>query len=180
MLGTQKDRRFSFLTWRQFRYIRSDRIGKATSAMAFGYEFVTLTELEKEQRRYLLGLYPTIAQWSALGVFVFCQLYFLLSWFAERSALERPKSPFGRPGKIKSQTWIRKLQQTFQRASWWAGKSVRRGWGTRGEWIAGSAWTVWLLFLSIHNTGNGMKFTFFVYHCRRSLGFSVPISTSRK
>lgn len=83
--------------------------------MAFGYEFVTLTELEKEQRRYLLGLYPNIAQWSALGVFVFFQVYFLLSWFAERLALERPKSPFGRPGKMKSQTWARKLQQAFQR-----------------------------------------------------------------
>ena len=139
--------------------------------MAFGYEFVTLTELEKEQRRYLLSLYPTIAQWSALGVFVFFQMYFLLSWLAERSALERPKSPFGRPGKIKSRAWVRKLQQTFQRASWWAGKSIRRGWGTRGEWIAGFAWTVWLLFLSIHNTGNGMKFTFFIYHCHHSVRF---------
>ncbi|OCL12463.1 hypothetical protein AOQ84DRAFT_352533 [Glonium stellatum] len=122
--------------------------------MAFGYEFVILNEPEKEQRRYLLGLYSTIAQWSALGVFIFFQAYFLLCWFAERSTSEPPKSPFGRPGKLKSRTWARKFQQALQQVSWWTGKSVRRGWGTRGEWIAGLAWTVWLLFLSIHNTGD--------------------------
>ncbi|OCK81285.1 hypothetical protein K432DRAFT_295836 [Lepidopterella palustris CBS 459.81] len=123
--------------------------------MAFGYEFVTLTEPEKEQRRHLLDLYATVAQWSALGVFALFQFYFLLSWLAGSDAeTERPKSPFQQHAKVKGTSWTRKTQQALRRVFWWAGKSVRNGWGTRGEWIVGMAWTSWLLLLSIYRTGN--------------------------
>jgi hypothetical protein len=34
-------------------------------------------------------------------------------------------------------------------------KEVVSDWGTRGEWIFGGIWTVWLLWCSVVDTGNG-------------------------
>jgi hypothetical protein len=149
--------------------------------MAFGYEFVfELSKEEKTQRRHLLDLYATIAQWSVLLIFALFQVYFLLSWFTEsRAHLERLKSPSERPQKLRGRSWIDSIQSSLRKFSWWAGTPVVEGWGTRAEWICGLAWTGWLLFLSFHRTGNGKNYVSRICHRRvdsssKSLGQSGP------
>lgn len=44
---------------------------------------------------------------------------------------------------------------------WWLEGEVAPGWGLRGHWIAAGAWACWLLFLCVHQTGDGMYFTLF-------------------
>lgn len=48
------------------------------------------------------------------------------------------------------------MQSGSAKMVWWIRKDVIRGgnWGTRGEWIGASVWTVWLLYLCIAHTGN--------------------------
>ncbi|KAJ4304707.1 hypothetical protein N0V90_000234 [Kalmusia sp. IMI 367209] len=123
--------------------------------MAFGYEFVTLDEDQKHSRRVLLDWYPLVAQWSVLVVFAGFQLCFLLSWLAKHGLeYERPRSPSFNKRLEGQWTWLRKSRQGWDRMIWWTRKDVINGWGTRAEWIGGGVWTVWLLYLSVVQTGN--------------------------
>jgi hypothetical protein len=54
---------------------------------------------------------------------------------------------------VASSTSLRQLWRAF---SWWLGGEARPGWGSRGHLIAGTAWLLWLLFLCIHHTTDGM------------------------
>ena len=113
--------------------------------MVLGYDFVTLDDEGKHARRILLDWYPLVAQWSVLVVFAGFQFAFLLSWLANKGLeYERPRSPS-----------LNKRLEGWDRLVWWAKKDVAGGWGTRAEWIGGGLWTVWLLYLSIVQTGNG-------------------------
>ncbi|KAF2200060.1 hypothetical protein GQ43DRAFT_441914 [Delitschia confertaspora ATCC 74209] len=123
--------------------------------MAFGYEFINLNDNQKHERRVLLGWYASIAQWSALVILAVFQISFFFSWLADR-ALEnaRPSSPsFNKRGESKLM-WMVKFRRALRRVEWWMKKPVNKNWGTRGEWVYGCVWTVWLLFLSINQTGN--------------------------
>jgi len=124
--------------------------------MVFGYEFVTLDDEGKHARRVLLGWYPLVAQWSVLVVFAGFQLGFFLSWLANKGLdYERPRSPSFNKRLEGHWTWLRKSRQGWNNIVWWAKKDVVSGWGTRAEWIGGGLWTLWLLWLSVLQTGNG-------------------------
>jgi hypothetical protein len=72
--------------------------------------------------------------------------------------IDQPKSPSFTKRPKDRLGWLRSIQTGCSRMSWWMRKDVIRGWnwGTRGEWIGASVWTVWLMYLCIAHTGNGM------------------------
>lgn len=131
---------------------------KTDQYWAFGYSFETLDKEQKHQRREYLDWYGFVAQWSVLVVFALYQISFFIAWLV-RSGLkyDLPKSPSftKRPGGKLG--WLRSLQSSSNRFSWWLRKDIIPGWkwGTRGEWIGASIWTVWLLYLCIAHTGKG-------------------------
>ncbi|KAL0256933.1 hypothetical protein SLS55_007742 [Diplodia seriata] len=122
----------------------------------FGYEFVTLDSEQKAARRDLLNLYGTIGQWSILAVFIVAQLGFVTRWAVFRhSRQERPRSPH--PNKtmaLEERAWYSRLEEQLARFRWWADEPLRDGWFSKGECLLGLVWTLWLLFLSVHRTGN--------------------------
>lgn len=122
-----------------------------------GYEFVTLTDEQKAARRHLLDLYGNIGQWSILVVLILLQLAFFIRWAIFRTVrAERPRSPH--PNKVMdfgTRAWYWRLEDQITRFRWWANQSLREGWFTKGECVLGLVWTLWLLFLSVHRTGNG-------------------------
>jgi hypothetical protein len=139
---------------------------KTDQYWALGYYFENLDDKQKHQRREYLDWYGFVAQWSVLVILALAQLSFFIAWVV-RSGLkhDRPKSPSfnKRPdGKL---SW---LQSLGDRWLWWMRKDTIPGWswGTRGEWITATIWTVWLLYLSIAHTGNGGYLQYF--------GFQYP------
>jgi hypothetical protein len=125
--------------------------------VVLGYDFVVLDDAQKKSRRHLLELYPFVAQVSVLAVFALVQLCFFLSWISRRGLdYERPRSPSFTKRSDGSWTWLRKSLQGWDKMMWWMKKPVIDNWGTRAEWLGGGIWTVWLLYLCIANTGNGM------------------------
>ncbi|KAF2845864.1 metalloreductase-like protein Fre8 [Plenodomus tracheiphilus IPT5] len=122
--------------------------------LGLGYYSVTLTDAQKHQRRETLDRYGFIAQWSVLVVFIVFQLGFLVSWVL-RSGLEydQPKSPSFNKRLGGKSSWLKSVQVIYSRTVWWMKKDIISGWGTRGEWIGATAWTAWLLFLCITQTG---------------------------
>jgi hypothetical protein len=126
--------------------------------VVLGYDFVTLDDAQKKSRRHLLELYPFVAQVSVLAVFALIQLCFFLSWISRRGLdYERPRSPSFTKRSDGNWTWLRKSLQGWDKMMWWMKKPVIDNWGTRGEWLGGGIWTVWLLYLCIVNTGNGVS-----------------------
>jgi hypothetical protein len=123
--------------------------------MAFGYAFVDLTKEQKHERRVLLEYYPFVGQLSVLVIFALFQLIFAFSWFARRTLGDgRPRSP-SLNKRARSWIWLKRCRQSFETMRWWMRKPLVANWGTRGEWIFGGIWTIWLLFLSFVQTGNG-------------------------
>jgi hypothetical protein len=43
---------------------------------------------------------------------------------------------------------------------WWLDCEIVTGWPSRGQLIAAGAWVSWLLFLCVHNTGEGKSYVF--------------------
>lgn len=122
----------------------------------FGYEFVTLDEEQKHARRALLEFYPLVGFLSSLAVLGFFQLGFFFTWTTRQGLeYERPKSPSFNRRSPDKWSWLRRYSQSIESMKWWLRKPVIRGWGTRAEWIGGTVWTIWLLYLSAVQTGNG-------------------------
>ena len=127
--------------------------------MAWPYQFIDLTKDEQHQRRVLLDRYGVYAQLSALVPIIGFQLYRLGVWvYSERSRSqidysEVPSSPsLKRRRGSASGTLIQKWRST----SWWLGGEFTLGREVRGQLIGAGIWTAWLLFLCVHQTGNGM------------------------
>lgn len=122
-----------------------------------GYEFVTLDNEQTANRRQLLDLYGSIGQWSVLVMLALVQLAFFIRWAIFKTAkVERPRSPH--PNKVMdfgSRAWYWRLEEKLTRFRWWADERPREGWFTKGECILGLVWSMWLLFLCVHRTGNG-------------------------
>ncbi|KAH4927308.1 hypothetical protein HBI25_134560 [Parastagonospora nodorum] len=130
---------------------------KTDQYWAFGYYLETLNDKQKHQRREYLDWYGFVAQWSVLAIFVLFQIAFLIQWTAKSGLkYDAPKSPSFTKRPTGRLGWTRKLQNLSTKANWWMSKDVIRGWdwGTRGEWVGGSLWTIWLLYLCIAKTGN--------------------------
>ncbi|KAF1919107.1 ferric reductase like transmembrane component-domain-containing protein [Ampelomyces quisqualis] len=130
---------------------------KTDQYWALGYYFETLNHEQKHQRREYLEWYGFAAQWSVLVIFVLFQVAFFVEWVLKSGLkYEQPKSPSFTKRSAGTLGWLKKLQALSANLKWWIGKDVVRGWdwGTRGEWIGATVWTVWLLYLCIAKTGN--------------------------
>ncbi|KAK3990979.1 putative ferric reductase transmembrane component [Cladorrhinum sp. PSN332] len=124
-----------------------------------GYQFLDLTEAEKIVRREALWKYGLIAQLSDL-VPVVLILLFRLGKLVSESGNSRsgeyttiPSSPVLKrqrsEGSGKWALFIRK-------AKWWLGEDVvafNTVLGQRDQWLVGTVWASWLLFLSFLETG---------------------------
>jgi hypothetical protein len=125
---------------------------------ALGYYFETLDDKKKHQRREYLDWYGFMAQWSVLVIFVLFQIAFLVEWMVKNGLkYETPKSPSFTKSPTGKLGWLRNLQSFSTKVKWWLSKDVIQGWdwGTRGELVGGSVWTIWMLYLCIAKTGNG-------------------------
>jgi hypothetical protein len=125
--------------------------------MAWPYGFIALNDDEKHARRLLLNRYGAFAQLSALVPIIIYQLYRLAVWvgserrrskatYSELSSPVRKRYKHATPGTLVSK---------WREVKWWLGGELASGWGLRGHWIAGSSWAAWLLFLCVHETGDG-------------------------
>jgi hypothetical protein len=125
--------------------------------MAWPYQFVDLNEEQRLLRRNLLGRYGAYAQSSALVPLLVYQLYRLTIWAtSEREIAKKytliPGSPL-RKSSRQSPTGV--LTKQWRRIIWWLEGELCVGWGLRGHWIVGASWASWLMFLSVHKTGDG-------------------------
>lgn len=127
--------------------------------MGWPYEFLTLTDEEKHQRRLSLDYYAYIAHLSAFVP----ALLFLVVRFINRVRKGRNSGYLQVPGspgvKANRQRWISRVMEKGPIVKWWLGEDVvlmGSHWGQRDEWVLGTAWTVWLLVLSVRGTGKGM------------------------
>ncbi|KAH8719202.1 ferric reductase like transmembrane component-domain-containing protein [Phaeosphaeriaceae sp. PMI808] len=129
---------------------------KTDQYWALGYYFETLDDKQSHQRREYLDWYGFAAQWSVLVIFVLFQTFFFVDWMIKSGLnYEQPKSPSFTKGPQGKLGWLRKLRNISTKLKWWMGKDMvkRWNWGTRGEWISASVWTIWLLYLCIAKTG---------------------------
>ncbi|CVK84063.1 related to ferric reductase [Fusarium mangiferae] len=124
--------------------------------MGWPYEFLTLTDEEKHQRRLSLDYYACIAHLSAFVP----ALLFLVIRLINRVRKGRNSGYLQVPGspgvKANRQRWISRLMEKGPIVKWWLGEDVvfmGSHWGQRDEWVLGTAWTVWLIVLSVHGTG---------------------------
>jgi hypothetical protein len=141
---------------------------KTDQYWAFGYYFESLNHEQKHQRREYLDWYGFVAQWSVLAIFVLFQVAFAVEWILKSGLkYEQPKSPSFTKSSTGKLGWLRRLKSTSTNMKWWMGQDVLRGWdwGSRGEWIGASVWTIWLLYLCIANTGNGKQSCMYKHTC---------------
>ncbi|KAF4445517.1 hypothetical protein F53441_10770 [Fusarium austroafricanum] len=124
--------------------------------MGWPYEFLTLSDEEKHQRRLTLDYYAFIAHLSAFAP----MLLFIVIRLVNRVRRGRNggyQQVPGSPGvKANRQRWITRVLEKGPMVQWWLGEDVYfmgSHWGQRDEWVLGIAWTIWLLILSIHGTG---------------------------
>lgn len=134
------------------------------------WHFADLNEAQKHERRRLLDLYGTIAQYSALVPLLFLQIYLLCCYIRKRwigrsndAELETPSSPYRkkqRQSTLHSRT--EKLKVTWRQTAWWAGEKIEFLGFTlmKGEIVAAAIWTAWLLLLSLLQTEDGKKFSY--------------------
>ncbi|KAF1832200.1 hypothetical protein BDW02DRAFT_571266 [Decorospora gaudefroyi] len=130
---------------------------KTDQYWALGYYFETLTKEQKHQRREFLDWYGFVAQSSVLVIFALFQISFAISWLIKSGLkYDQPKSPSFTKRPDGKSGWLRGMQSGCNKMIWWMQKDVIRdwNWGTRGEWIGASVWTIWLFYLSIAHTGN--------------------------
>lgn len=128
--------------------------------MGWPYEFITLSEEEKELRRHTLDLYATIAHYSALTpalMFLIIKLTrYVLQYvpFTRQQYLEVPGSP---AVKARRESGFG-LAVRWGQFKWWMSDDVvflGQCWGQKDQWILGVVWFVWLLALCIVGTGRG-------------------------
>ncbi|KAF1986723.1 hypothetical protein K402DRAFT_463260 [Aulographum hederae CBS 113979] len=127
-----------------------------------GYKFASLDADQRHERRLTLDFYAFVAQYSALIVLLSFQLYFLASWITRRFSKGDeetfpPSSPYLKHASTvgASKKWISKLRRFRARARWWIGEYMPiKSLGLKGEWLFGTLWALWLLFLCMNQTGN--------------------------
>lgn len=127
--------------------------------MAWPYHILDLSTEQKHLRRELLDRYGVYAQLSALVPILAFQLYRLWVWVyseRQRSRAAYSKVPSSPVGKYVRQSRSGAAMKRWRSLVWVLKGEVAEGWGSRGHWIAAGTWTIWLLFLCVHQTGDGM------------------------
>ncbi|KAK4166564.1 putative ferric reductase transmembrane component [Cladorrhinum sp. PSN259] len=124
-----------------------------------GYRFINLTGAEKTARRETLGKYGLIAQLSDLIPVAIILLFRLGKWVAQSQG-----SRNGEYTTIPSSPVLKKKRSEgagqwaifIRKAKWWLGEDVvgfGMHMGQRDQWLVGTIWALWLLFLSFIETG---------------------------
>jgi hypothetical protein len=138
--------------------------------MAWPYRLLDLSHEQKHERRLLLDRYGVYAQLSALIPILAYQLYRLGVWVhSERKRSKAsysiiPSSPtLKRSRASASGSFARNLRVTV----WWLEGEFAKGWPSRGQFLAAGVWVSWLLFLCIHNTGEGAFLHFYFANSRQ-------------
>jgi hypothetical protein len=129
--------------------------------MSWLYHFVNLTQEDIIQRRILLDRYGIYAQLSAFVPLLVYQLYRLGIWVSSQRktsqvAYTGVPSTSGSP--VQKQIRLSTsggLEKWWRSTLWWLEGELYPGWGLRSHWIAGLTWVSWLLFLTVHRTGDG-------------------------
>lgn len=140
-----------------------------------GYSFVDLTEEQVHDRRVMLDHHAFIAQLSVLAIPLLVQFYHLSSWGWKRFGLgdeeQSPSSPYLKADAERDKiSCLSGVKHRITKVRWWVAEEVLQGWGTRNQWISGTAWMVWLLVLCVKDTGDGMYPSCAVkhgVHCRK-------------
>lgn len=122
------------------------------------YRFVRLDTAQEAHRRQLLDSYGQFAQISALIPLLSFQLIFVTRFLGRkwngyaRKPIKVHQSPrltdFPKHNQLTTSSFAARIR-------WALGEEVARGWGTRLEWLIGAGWTVWLLLLTVKDTGDG-------------------------
>ncbi|KAF2757943.1 hypothetical protein EJ05DRAFT_510806 [Pseudovirgaria hyperparasitica] len=123
--------------------------------MAFGYEFVDLSDEQKHARRVALDTNGAYLQLSVLFVLLTIYASAWMTWLVERYTPRDdgpPKSPFQRANNQTQKGVFGHTRLLWKRVLWWSGGPLMRGWGTRGQWVCGSLWSLWMLYLCLRNT----------------------------
>lgn len=128
--------------------------------MDWPYKLLDLTQAEKHERRLTLDRYAVYSQLSAFVPIIVYRLYCLAVWvFSER---KRAKVQYSAVpgGQAQAPSTVAKKIRSLK---WWLEGQVASNWGLRIHWLAGGLWMVWLLFLCVHNTGQGMSCSNFTW-----------------
>jgi hypothetical protein len=118
-----------------------------------GYKFITLDEDGKELRRKELDHAAFLAQTSQLVVI--CAIVFFKLGVKYLQKDDHSKKNL-RDGRLQQERPIGAALRLLQIIQWELGDEIRPGYGTIGQWLGGSAWSVWLAFLCAHKTTPGM------------------------
>lgn len=120
--------------------------------VSWPYRFVTPSEEEKLLRRELLDRRGSYAQWSIIVVIIVLRVY---------------------------QGWARSVAEIYPKqgrrpTSWWD-RPIVAGWlETRRQYALCGLWLLWLVSLSVWNSGNGMSLIpcFQCHNLWRSIGYT--------
>jgi hypothetical protein len=126
--------------------------------MGWPYHFVDLTKEQLHERRLLIDRYGIYSQLSALIPIALYQLYRLSDWVykeRQRSKVDYIAVPSSPDLKKRRTSTLGKVRAQWRSFVWWLGGDLIARYGKRGHWIATALWYSWLLFLSIHRTGDG-------------------------
>ncbi|KAK0673662.1 putative ferric reductase transmembrane component [Cercophora samala] len=128
----------------------------------FTYRFIEgLTQAEKLARRQALDNYGLAAQLSDLLPVVLILLYRLAKWVVQErvegsSNGEYAAVPSSPVMKRRREEGVRDWSVRKRRLQWWLGEDVvvaGHVYGQRDQWIVGVVWLVWLVVLSVKDTG---------------------------
>lgn len=126
--------------------------------MGWWYHIVTLEPDAKAERRRVIGQYGLYSQLSVLIPILAYQIYRLVLWLCARqrkpsvaySAIGEPTAGLGSSGGS-----LGTAEARWRYAQWWLDGEIAPNWGLRKRWIAGGAWTLWMLILCFSQTGHG-------------------------
>jgi hypothetical protein len=128
--------------------------------MEWPWAIYTLSDAEKHNRRLALDKYGLYAQISAFLPAALYLAYRIAQWTSRTAEARGDYAPVAQSPVLKSlrASTTGNWGIAIRRVRWWLQDEVRIGgsaYGQRDQWLAGSLWTLWLVFLSVHGTGRG-------------------------